>query len=143
MKNQEDRKRLERVEDKVGRLEEKVDRVETRVDRIEVKLDGVCEDVEVLKTDVEVLKTDVKHLKQGQDRLNDNVAFLLTAVNENHKAIKAVEETVKEYRSDMKRYFDVQREHHEAQMRVLGEAYGLNRERLDDHEVRIQRLEAS
>lgn len=62
-------------------------------------------------------------------RLDDRFALLIRTMVKNHDEIK--------------RYFEILIEQHRAEMRSQGEGYRANRDRLDDHEERIQDLEAS
>ena len=76
----------------------------------------------MFKTDVAELKTDVAGLKA-------DVSFIIVKMNE--------------YQEENRRHFLVLMEHHSSQISTVGEGIRANRDRIDDHESRILKLEAS
>jgi len=82
-------------------------------------------DVAVLKTDVAVLKTDVADLKEGQSRVE---RFLINLENMIMPKINAM------YEDSIS---------NKQQIKKLEEAESKNAQKLDNHELRITRLEHS
>jgi uncharacterized coiled-coil protein SlyX len=84
-------------------------------DNVEQRLD---------RMDCKLDSLDVKFEKLSQD-----VASMITLMNQNQEEIR--------------RLFGVKGEDHALKLKGIGEGYRINRERLDDHEGRISKLEAS
>jgi chromosome segregation ATPase len=114
--------RLERVETKVDQVEQRLERVETKVDQVEQRLDRV-------ETKVDKMDSDVEDLKHGQKRLEGHFEFVIRRIDE--------------YQADNRRHIEMLLEKHFSDKAGQGEGYRANRDRLDDHETRIQKLEAS
>jgi hypothetical protein len=79
------------------------------------------------------IEDDVQELKDGQKRLEGG----------QEKYFKILIDTINQYRAEDQRHIEVLMEHHKSETASFGEGFKSNRERLDDHEVRIQDLEAS
>ncbi len=105
------------------KLETQYDQLSTKVDGLSTKVDHLTTDVDKLKTDVAVLKTDLAELKEGQNRIE---RFLLNLENLIVPKINAMYEIAIRY--------DKQAE--EAQ-----ETKRIQMEKLENHELRIIRLE--
>ena len=109
---------------------------EERFDKIDSKLaehDGtLAEHSETLADHSERLirieNTQAEHGKK-LDRLGEDVSFLVQAFNR----------TEEQHR----RYYEMILEAFRSEIRAFGEGIRHNRERIDDHEVRIDQLEAS
>ena len=104
-----------------------------RLERMESQIEVLKDDVQVLKEDVQVLKEDVRDLKE-------DVRDLKTSQK---KGFDSIIDFLNQESQKSDRRLEILREDHRPQMSVLGEGIRANRDRLDDHEERIQRLEAS
>lgn len=93
--------------------------------KLERDVDALKTDVAVLKTDVAVLKKDVADLKEGQNRIEK---FLLNLENIIMPKINAMYEDSISNREQIKK---------------LEEAESKNAQKLENHELRITRLEQS
>jgi chromosome segregation ATPase len=111
-------------------------RLESKVEGLEEGQNHLKNDVRELKGDVQELKSDVRGLKDGQKRLEVGQQKL-------ESYFKFIRESLDRYQTENKRHFEVLIEHHKSERSILGEGVKGNRERLDDHEMRIQALEAS
>ena len=93
-----------------------------------------------MESDIDVLKGDVKELKVGQERLEHEVQGIR---KDQEKHFKLLFDTLNEFRVEDQRHIEMLSEKHKSDLATQGEGFKSNREQLDDHEVRIQRLEAS
>lgn len=75
-----------------------------------------------LETDVDEWKADLEELKAG-------LSIIIKKMND--------------YQEENRRHFQVLMEHYSSEIRTVGEGIRANRDRLDDHESRILKLEAS
>lgn len=94
------------------------------------------DDVQTVKEDVSTLKDDVKKLKLGQERLEERL-------KRNEDTLAFMVKTMDRYQAENKRYFEVLIEQNRSGRGVQGEGIRANRERLDEHEIRIRDLEVS
>lgn len=127
---------LETVKGDVRILKEDVRILKVDVEVLKSDVKVLKSDVKVLKSDVKVLKGDVESLKVGQERLErrvdrngESLAFL----------IKQIDQRDRELRSWIEMKFEDQW----SRIAVLADGIGANRNRLDDHQGRIESLEAS
>jgi hypothetical protein len=74
-------------------------------------------------------KRNENRIEQRLDRIEGDISFIITTMNENQEEIR--------------RLFGVKDESQSSDLKGLGEGVSANRDRLNDHEVRIQGLEAS
>ncbi|MCA9775688.1 MAG: hypothetical protein KC800_03195 [Candidatus Eremiobacteraeota bacterium] len=93
-----------------------------RIGRIEMR-------VEALQDGQAKLEKGQQNLEQRFERLSDDVTFVIQTLDRHHE--------------EMKRYFGILIEQFRGEMEAHGEGYRANRDRLDDHEERIENLEAS
>ena len=128
--------RLGRVEKKVDentqrldRVEQKVDDNTTRLDRVEKKVDDNTQRLDRVEKKVDLNTTEVKGLRGDVEVLKGDVTFIIKQMDENQREIR--------------RLFGVKDEQAKSDLKGVGEGVRANRERLDDHESRIQDLEAS
>jgi peptidoglycan hydrolase CwlO-like protein len=114
---------------RLDRLEPKVDNLEVKVDNLDAGQKRLEDDVQDLKEGQRRLEDDVQDLKAGQKRLEGHLEFVIERLDQMHE--------------ESDRRFGILLEHHRKEKAQQGEGVRANRERLDDHEVRIQDLEAS
>lgn len=100
-----------------------------RLDRMEKSIDVLQGDVEVLKADVRVIKADIRIIQDDVNFLKDGFQFMCGKLDE--------------YLQETQRHIAILNEHQEDRLARQGEGIRANRDRLDDHESRIQGLEAS
>ncbi len=107
------------------KIERNIEKVERDVEKIEKDITDLKTDMAVLKTDMAVLKTDMADLKEGQNRVEK---FLLNLENIIMPKINAMYENSISNKQHIKK---------------LEEAESKNAQKLDNHELRITRLEQS
>jgi len=124
--------RIDILEENQKQLIGRVDQLQTTVEILSsdleiVKVDVAVlkEDVAVLKEDVAVLKTDMVEVKQTLNSHGEILSFMVEKLDQTH------------------RYFDVMLEQHRDECSRIMEVFESNRDRLNNHEDRIGRLEAS
>ena len=92
-------------------------------------------DIKVLKTDVAELKTDVQGLKREVKSIKETQA-------EHSEMLVFIVQKMNTMTEDNRRWFEMAQENHRDEMRAWRDASQIDRERLDDRENRIGRLEA-
>jgi chromosome segregation ATPase len=110
--------------------------IETRLDRIERLLetiDGrVSNNTALGEKNTAACERNSAHIEQNRkaiERNGESIAFLIKKMDEGHKQII--------------RHFEVAREDFRSEMRAFGEGIGINRERLDNHDRRLTKLEST
>lgn len=111
------------METQYDHLSTKVDGLSTKVDHLTIDVDKLKTDVAELKADVAVLKTDVAELKEGQNRIE---RFRLNLENLIVPKINAIYEIAIRY------------DKHAVEAQ---ETKRIHTEKLENHELRIIRLE--
>jgi hypothetical protein len=117
--------------------------IETRLDRIERLLETIDgrvsnntalgeKNAAACERNTAACERNSAHIEQNRkaiERNGESIAFLIKKMDEGHKQII--------------RHFEVAREDFRSEMRVFGEGIGINRERLDNHDRRLTKLEST
>ena len=133
--DKEDKDRLKRLEAGQGYLTSDVNTLKSDVNTLKSDANTLKSDVKTLKSDVKTLKSDVESLKEGQRALKSEFG----AKMDGH--FKELFRFLNEREERSERLMAVLIEDYDSKQARRGEGLRANRDRLDDHEGRIQKLE--
>jgi chromosome segregation ATPase len=128
------------LDKRLGRIEGDLRELKDGQKRLESEFQELKGDVQELKVDVQELKAGQRNLEQRQRGVESEVQNLR---QEQEKGFKTILDFLNEQSVKDQRQIEMLIEHHQSDMSIQGEGFKANRDRLDDHETRIQKLEAS
>ena len=132
-----------KVEGRFERLDEKVDRNSRKIDENARKIEENGRKIEenARKIDENGRKIDEngKRLDRVEAKLDTHDEYFVVLIKMMNDYSKKMDENQEEIR----RLFGVKDEQHSSDLKGLGEGVRSNRERLDEHEGRLEDLEAS